>query len=84
MRQLRSAHVYFRNSVTKFRIGDVVLLKDEIKPRLLWKLARISKIYSGRDGRVQLVKFDLPIVVSYVVQINSFILWKFNISAGTM
>ena len=34
------------------RVGDVVLVHDT-KPRGFWKLARITKLVSGQDGRVR-------------------------------
>ena len=36
-----------------FRINDVVLLCDDLTPRNQWRLARITEVNQGRDGRVR-------------------------------
>ena len=36
-----------------FKVGDIVLVKDENFPPLKWNLARIIKVYPGADGQVR-------------------------------
>ena len=33
--------------------GDIVVLRDDLTPRVWWKLARVLEILKGRDGRSQ-------------------------------
>lgn len=44
--------------VTSLKVGDLVLVSDDNKKRLLWPLARIIELYSGRDGNVRCVKLN--------------------------
>ena len=42
-------------------VGDIVLILDNLKKRRKWKIARITKIFSGRyGGRVVLVRVGGP------------------------
>ena len=50
---------YFHQSRShSLAVGDIVLIMDDLKKRSKWKMARIMKIFSGRDGgkRVVLVR----------------------------
>ncbi|KAL6490986.1 hypothetical protein MHYP_G00013310 [Metynnis hypsauchen] len=38
------------------RVNDVVLLQDDTTPRNQWKLATVSEVYPGKDGRVRRLK----------------------------
>ena len=38
------------------RVGDVVIILDEMTPRNLWPLARVTEVIHGRDGLVRTVK----------------------------
>ena len=42
-----------------FAVDDIVLLVDEKKKRQDWKLARIIKLFPGKDGRVRVVRLAL-------------------------
>ena len=37
-------------------MGDVVIILDEMTPRNLWPLARVTEVIHGRDGLVRTVK----------------------------
>ncbi len=41
-------------------VGDVVLVEDEDKPQSLWKLARVSRLIVGRDGRPRGAVLHVP------------------------
>ena len=38
------------------KVNDIVLLQDDLAPRNEWKLARITDVYPGSDGRVRKLK----------------------------
>lgn len=38
---------------TPIKVGDVVLLEDQDKPRGFWRLARVEKLLSGKDDKVR-------------------------------
>ena len=42
------------------KVGEVVLIKNEMLPRGRWKVARVSKLTPGRDGVVRRVELKLP------------------------
>jgi hypothetical protein len=43
------------------RINDIVILQDDIVPRNQWKLANVTEVYPGQDGRVRRFK----LLISY-------------------
>ena len=43
-------------SVRNLRLGDVVLLRDDISPPTQWPLAIITELHPGKDGLVRVVK----------------------------
>ena len=40
-------------------IGDVVIMKED-SPRTNWKLARVTNIFTGRDGKVRSIEVKKP------------------------
>lgn len=40
--------------------GDLVLLRDSLRPRQQWRLARIQNVFPGRDGKVRSCLLKLP------------------------
>ena len=52
---LRERHVHNVNSSGNIMIkkGDVVLVHDDILPRLKWKLGLVTEVYVGADGLVR-------------------------------
>ena len=40
------------NNQVKFRIGKIVIIKDD-KPRLLWRKGKINRFLESRDGKVR-------------------------------
>jgi hypothetical protein len=55
--ELRSYHQvrqpYGRKA--RFRVGDVVLLQEEVRPRHMWKRGRIEDLRPGLDGKTRTV-----------------------------
>ncbi|GFR33035.1 integrase catalytic domain-containing protein [Trichonephila clavata] len=50
--QLRSFHqVRNKDSTINIRVGDIVLLQEDIRPRHMWKKARVMNLHQGRDGK---------------------------------
>ena len=42
------------------RIGEVVLLRDDERPRGVWNLARVLETYESSDGQIRSVKVITP------------------------
>ena len=38
------------------KVNDVVLLQDSATPQVQWKVAKVVKVYQGKDGRVRILK----------------------------
>jgi hypothetical protein len=58
---LRSFHEVRQQQVpTKLRVGDVALLQEEVRPRHMWKRARIEQIIEGRDEKIRTVVLCTP------------------------
>jgi hypothetical protein len=36
----------------KFRVGDVILVQEDIQPRQMWKIARIEDVHQGKDWKI--------------------------------
>jgi len=55
--ELRSYHQVRQPSGRKarFRVGDVVLLQEEVRPRHMWKRGRIDYMRPGRGGKTRTV-----------------------------
>jgi len=53
--ELRSYHQVRQpcGGKARFRVGDVVLLQDEVRPRHMWKRGRIEDLRPGRDGKTR-------------------------------
>lgn len=47
------------NGATAINTGDVVLLQED-KPRAFWRLARVKRLITGRDGRVRAAILTVP------------------------
>ena len=41
------------------RVGDIVLLQDDDLPRNQWPLARMTKVFPSKDGRIRKVQLLL-------------------------
>ncbi|XP_061736975.1 uncharacterized protein LOC133539000 [Nerophis ophidion] len=52
---LQSRQKWHKNR-RNLKVNDIVLLKDDLAPRNEWKLARITDVYPGSDGRVRKLK----------------------------
>jgi hypothetical protein len=50
--ELKSFHTLspLKGKVVKVRLGDVVLLHEDCRPRHMWKRARVEELKVGRDG----------------------------------
>ena len=55
--ELRSFHEVQRpvGNVAQLRLGDVILIQEDARPRHLWGRARIEELRKGRDGQVRTV-----------------------------
>ncbi|GFQ88748.1 DUF5641 domain-containing protein [Trichonephila clavata] len=52
--QLRSFHqVRNKDSTINIRVGDIVLLQEDVRPRHMWKKARVMNLHQGRDGKIR-------------------------------
>lgn len=47
-----------RPSKEIIQVGDIVLLRNECKPRALWKVAKVTELVRGRDGAVRSAKIE--------------------------
>ncbi|GBO04729.1 hypothetical protein AVEN_179309-1 [Araneus ventricosus] len=45
-----------KNCVREPRLGEIVLVADDTKKRLLWPLAKIIELIRGKDGKVKTVR----------------------------
>lgn len=43
-------------SFTEFKIGDLVIIKDELTPPTKWPLGRIIELHEGKDGLVRVAE----------------------------
>ena len=51
---LRERHNMQHNSkALKINVGDVVIIKDEIKKRGKWKIGIISELFQDKDDQIQ-------------------------------
>ncbi|KHN81673.1 hypothetical protein Tcan_01283, partial [Toxocara canis] len=65
-------------SANEPRLGQVVLINDESKPRVLWKLI-ITKLIEGRDGKIRSAelqrdsqrKIDHPLNLLFPLEISA-------------
>ena len=50
----------WKGEIRNFRPGDLVIVKTDNTPRCHWPLARITRVYPGKDGVVRVVdlKYD--------------------------
>lgn len=44
----------------KIKVDDVVLISSPVKPRPLWSLGRITKLFTGKDGKTRSVELIRP------------------------
>ncbi|GFR30674.1 integrase catalytic domain-containing protein [Trichonephila clavata] len=52
--QLGSFHqVRNKDSTINIRVGDIVLLQEDIRPRHMGKKARVMNLHQGRDGKIK-------------------------------
>ena len=40
------------------KVGDVVIMKEEIKPRTQWPIARVTRLFPGRDKKIRSVEIQ--------------------------
>ena len=48
------------NVNAKFKVGDIVILKNDSVPRAFWKLARVEELLNGRGGFVRAAIVSVP------------------------
>ena len=49
----------WNNPKRNFKVGDVVIIKDEDLPRNEWKMGRVEKVYKGDDENVRRVRLSV-------------------------
>ena len=57
--QQRQTRSKWQQSTRNIRVGDVVLLMDESLTRRDWPMARVTKVYPGKDDRVRVADLKL-------------------------
>uniref|UniRef100_T1IJY7 DUF5641 domain-containing protein n=1 Tax=Strigamia maritima TaxID=126957 RepID=T1IJY7_STRMM len=48
-----------RSKHEELKLGDVVLVEEQFKPRLKWKMGQVSEVRHGRDDRVRSCELTL-------------------------
>jgi len=57
VRSLREQHrLKGKKETSHPNVGDIVIIKEDQKPRNVWKLAMVKQLITGRDGVVRAVK----------------------------
>ena len=49
-----------RDVNAKFKVGDIVILKNDSVARAFWKLAKVEELLPGRDGTVRAAIVTVP------------------------
>ena len=57
-------------SETNVLLGDVVLIKEVVRPRIMWRKGRIVYYIEGRDGKIRGVKLVIINSKSEKVQLS--------------
>ena len=53
MLELREAHHHKGTNAAPVEIGDIVVVHSDNQPRGFWKLARVERTITGRDGKIR-------------------------------
>lgn len=48
-----------QNKESPISVGDIVIVKSDIKKRNFWKLAKVEELLHGRDGQIRSVKANV-------------------------
>ena len=63
-----------QNKESPISVGDIVIVKSNLKKRTFWKLAKVEELLPGRDGQIRLAKVKVankdrkPQVLRRVIQ----------------
>ena len=62
-----------QNKESPISVGDIVIVKSDLKKRTFWKLAKVEELLPGRDGQIRSAKVkvagkDDPQVLCRVIQ----------------
>ncbi|XP_075150735.1 uncharacterized protein LOC142224836 [Haematobia irritans] len=81
--QLRSIHHNKTEPSKSVKVGDVVLLHEDNKPRLFWRLAVVHQTNQGRDGLVRAcdVRLQDQKILKRPIQLH--IHWKYQPRGGS-
>lgn len=52
LNELQGSKIH-RGTPRDLKSGDLVLLKESLQPRQLWKMGRVEHTFPGRDGKVR-------------------------------
>lgn len=59
LNELQSSKMH-TGKTKELKSGDLVLLKESLQPRQLWKMGRVEKTFPGRDGKVRSCAVRVP------------------------
>ena len=81
-----------QNKESPISVGDMVIVKSDLKKRTFWKLAKVKELLPGRDGQIQSAKVKVtgtgdrkPQVLRRVIQVLIPVevsKWMFNCISG--
>ncbi|GFY45637.1 putative RNA-directed DNA polymerase from transposon X-element [Trichonephila inaurata madagascariensis] len=46
----------FLGPLSELRLGEIVLIGDDIKKRIHWPLAKVIRLLPGKDGKIRIVE----------------------------
>lgn len=64
LREQHCRRVSRRRFSEAIQVGDIVLIHDEDRPRLLWKLGRILELHRGQDRQVRSASVKTPLGIT--------------------
>ena len=53
---ISALRTYAQQQTRSFSVGDIALMCDDQNKRQDWKLARVTEVFKGKDGKVRVVR----------------------------